>query len=484
MPLLSESDATRQSLTRRHFFARSSAGIGVAALSHLLGARASASAGSPLHRPARAKRVIFLFQSGGPSQFELFDHKPSLAKWHGSELPDSVRGGQRLTGMTSGQSSFPVAASKYGFRQHGQSGTWVSDLLPHTAKVADNLCIVNSLHTDAINHDPAITLMQTGSQQPGRASMGSWVSYGLGSENEELPSFVVLISMTKGKPNPQGLLTRLWTNGFLPSQHQGVKLRSQGDPVLYLSDPPGIDRSLRRDMLDGIGALNRMQFEQVGDAEITARIAQYEMAFRMQASVPELTNFSGESLSTLALYGPEAQKPGTFASNCLLARRLAERGVRFIQLYHRGWDQHGQLPQHLPVLCQETDQPAAALIQDLEQRGMLDETLVVWAGEFGRTTYCQGQLTHETYGRDHHPRCFSGWLAGGGTRGGITYGKTDDFSYNVAQSPVHVHDLQATILHCMGIDHEQLTFRYQGRDHRLTDVHGEVVAPILARSAI
>jgi hypothetical protein len=336
------------------------------------------------------------------------------------------------------------------------------------------------VHTEAINHDPAITLMQTGSQQPGRASMGAWISYGLGADNENLPAFTVLISKTKGKPNPQGLLSRLWTNGFLPSHHQGVKFRASDDPVLYLSNPPGIDRPLRREMLEGIAGLNRLRQTEIGDPEIATRIAQYEMAFRMQASVPELTDLSGETSATFDLYGPDSREPGTFARNCLLARRMAERGVRFIQLYHRGWDAHGNLPKEISVLCRESDQPAAALITDLKQRGMLDETLVIWAGEFGRTVYSQGKLTKDNYGRDHHPRCFSIWLAGGGIRGGMTYGQTDDYSYNIIENPMHVHDLQATILHCLGMNHEALTFKYQGRHHRLTDVHGNVVEPILS----
>ncbi len=476
-----------EQLTRRHFFGRSATGLGTAALATLLPRSA---AGQPAvatfaeqlqtHFAPTAKRVIYLFQSGAPSQLETFDYKPELASRFGTELPDSIRQGQRLTGMTANQQSFPVAPSKFPFRQYGDCGTWVSSLLPHTAKVVDELCVVNSMYTEAINHDPAITLMQTGSQQPGRASMGAWVSYGLGSANDDLPTFTVLISQTRGKPNPQGLLSRLWTNGFLPSHHQGVKFRSGGDPVLYLSDPPGIDRSLRREILDGIGQLNELAREEIGDPEISTRIAQYELAFRMQASIPELTDLSDETEGTLDLYGPEVREPGTFARNCLLARRLAERGVRFIQLYHRGWDQHGKLPQEIAVLCRETDQPAAALITDLKQRGMLDETLVIWAGEFGRTVYAQGTLTHDDYGRDHHPRCFSIWLAGGGVRAGMSYGRTDDYSYNVVENGVHVHDLQATILHCLGINHEKLTFKYQGRHHRLTDVKGNVVREILA----
>ena len=411
-----------QRLTRRHFFSRSTTGLGTAALASLIHRETRASTSGSGRRfcdfAPQAKRVIYLFQSGAPSQLETFDYKPQLHQRQGTELPDSVRQGQRLTGMTANQDSFPVAACKFPFRRCGRSGSWISSLLPYTGEVADELCIVRSMFTEAINHDPAITLMQTGSQQPGRASMGAWISYGLGTENENLPTFTVLISQTKGKPNPQGLLSRLWTNGFLPSHYQGVKFRSSGDPVLYLSNPPGIDRAMRRDMLQGIAQLNSLRQDDIGDPEIATRIAQYEMAFRMQASVPELTNLSDEPEATFDLYGPESRQPGSFAANCLVARRLAERGVRFIQLYHRGWDQHGNLPKEISVLCRETDQPAAALIADLKQRGMLDETLVVWAGEFGRSVYSQGKLTKDNYGRDHHPRCFSIWLSGGGIRPG------------------------------------------------------------------
>lgn len=465
-------------LTRRHFFGKMGTGVGTAALASLLDRDLAANEGVISAAP-KAKRIIYLFQSGAPSQLETLDYKPGLAKLHESELPDSVRDGQRLTGMTSGQSSFPVAASKFAFQRYGKAGTWFSDLLKHTGGVADDLCIVKSMYTEAINHDPAITFMQTGSQQPGRPSFGAWSSYGLGSDNEDLPSFVVLISKGSGLPNAQGLLSRLWGSGFIPSRHQGVKLRSQGDPVLYLSDPPGIDRKARRRMLDSIASLNQLQHEEFGDPEISARIAQYEMAYKMQASVPELTDLSKESARTMEMYGPEAGTPGTFAANCLLARRLAERGVRFIQLYHRGWDQHNNLPDHITKQCRDIDQPCGALITDLKQRGLLDDTLVVWAGEFGRTVYCQGKLTRENYGRDHHPRCFSMWMAGGGVKPGLVHGETDDFSYNVTKDPVHVHDLQATILHCLGVDHERLTYRFQGRDYRLTDVHGKVVHRLL-----
>jgi hypothetical protein len=475
-------------LTRRHFFGRSACGIGAAALASLFNedlARAEASRqifgglpGLP-HFAPKAKRVIYLFQSGGPSQMELFDFKPKLNDFQGTELPDSIRGGQRLTGMSSTQSTFPVVPSRFQFARHGSSGAWVSELMPQTAKIADELTFIKSLHTEAINHDPAVTFLQTGSQIAGRPSIGSWLVYGLGSETRDLPGFVVMISPGAGGSG-QPLYDRLWGSGFLPTMFQGVKFRSVGDPVLYLSNPPGFDADLRRTYLDALGKLNQMQLAEFGDPEITTRIAQYEMAFRMQSSVPELTDLSKEPEHTFELYGPDAKKPGTFAANCLLARRLAERGVRFIQLFHRDWDHHGKLPQELPKRCAETDQASAALIQDLKQRGMLDDTLVVWGGEFGRTVYCQGRLTAEEYGRDHHPRCFTVWLAGGGVQPGRCIGETDDYGYNVTRDPVHVHDLQATILHCLGIDHTKLTFKYQGRHFRLTDVSGEVVKSILA----
>jgi hypothetical protein len=470
-------------LTRRHFFQGAASCAGAAALASLLG-RDAAAADKPAsvpqpHFAPKAKRVVYLFQSGGPSHLELLDYKRKLKELHGTELPDSIRQGQRLTGMTSGQKSFPVIAPKFGFQQVGTNGTWLSELLPHTGRAIDELCVIRSMHTEAINHDPAITFIQTGSQQPGRPSLGAWASYGLGSEAEELPAFIVLISHGTGKDANQGLLERLWGSGFLPSSHQGVKLRSSGDPVLYLSDPPGIDRNLRRKMLDGIAKLNEQQLAESGDPEIATRITQYEMAFRMQSSVPSLTDLSSESADTFALYGDEAKKPGTFAANCLLARRLLERGVRFVQLYHRGWDQHGGLPTNMPKQCRDVDQPQAALIADLKQRGLLEDTLIVWGGEFGRTVYGQGGL-QDDYGRDHHGRCFSMWLAGGGIRPGIVHGETDDYGYNIVRDPVHVHDLNATILHCLGFDHQRLTFRFQGRDYRLTDVHGEVVKPLLA----
>jgi hypothetical protein len=428
------------------------------------------------HAAPRAKRVIYLCQSGAPSQMDLFDYKPALEKWRGHDLPDSVRRGQRFTGMTATQDRFPIAPSIFKFERRGQSGAWMSELLPHTAGIADELCFVKSMHTEAINHDPAITFLQSGSQLAGRPSMGAWVSYGLGRQNEDLPSFV---AMTSGEGD-QPLYDRLWGAGFLPSEYQGVKFRRSGDPVLYLSDPPGLDREMRREMLDDLAQLNDLRLRDQGDPEIRTRIAQYEMAFRMQASVPELTDISKEPPEILDLYGPDVRKRGTFAANCLLARRLAERGVRFIQLYHRGWDQHTYLPRDLRKRCLETDQPTAALVWDLKQRGLLDDTLVIWGGEFGRTVYCQGRLTESDYGRDHHPRCFTVWLAGGGVKRGFTYGETDDHSYNIVKDPVEVHDLNATILHCLGLDHLKLTFKYQGRHHRLTDVHGKVVHPLLA----
>jgi len=432
----------------------------------------------PHFRP-RAKRVIYLFQSGAPSQLDLFDFKPGLQGLRGAELPDSVRGSQRLTGMTSRQASFPIAPTKYQFGQYGQSGAWLSELLPHTAQVADELCFVRSLHTEAINHDPAVTFFQTGAQLAGRPSIGAWLSWGLGSENSDLPAFVAMISQGSGNPNDQPLYDRLWGAGFLPSQYQGVKFRSSGDPVLHLSNPAGIDPSFRRGLLNDIAELNGQKLEEVADPEIATRTAQYELAFRMQTSVPELTETAEEPDHIFELYGPDSRKHGTFAANCLLARRLAERGVRFIQLFHRGWDQHLNLPRQIEGQCRDTDQPAAALVKDLRQRGLLDETLVIWGGEFGRTVYCQGQLTADNYGRDHHPRCFTVWMAGGGIRPGITWGETDDFSYNVVQNPVHVHDLHATILHALGLDHTRLVYRFQGRYFRLTDVHGKVVQELL-----
>ena len=489
-------EAERLMMTRRQLFGRASTGIGVAALGSLLNRELfAAPRQDPMGRainPAtgglaelphftpKAKRVIFLHQSGAPSQIDLFDYKPKLRQFHGSELPDSIRQGQRITGMTSGQDSLPVASSIFNFSRHGQSGTYLSELIPHHAKIVDDIALVKTVHTDAINHDPAITFIQTGSQQPGRPSMGAWLSYGLGTENQDLPSYVVLVSQKTAKNNAQPLFSRLWGSAFLPSRYQGIKFRSGGDPVLYLSDPPGMDRKSRRRMLDGLARLNQIKAEAFGDPEINTRIAQYEMAYRMQSSVPDLMDLSNEPEHIFELYGPDSRKPGTYAANCLLARRLAERNVRFVQLYMRGWDQHGDLPRDIGLQCRATDQASAALILDLKQRGMLDDTLVVWGGEFGRTVYCQGTLTETNYGRDHHPRCFTMWMAGGGIKPGVRLGQTDDYSYNIVEDPVHIHDLQATILHCLGIDHKKLTFKFQGRHFRLTDVHGNPVEKILA----
>ncbi len=429
------------------------------------------------HFPPKAKRVIYLFQSGGPSQIELFDYKPRLVEFQGSELPESIRNGQRLTGMSASQSTFPVVPSKFALAQRGQSGAWVGDLLPYTAKIADRLTFIKSVHTEEINHDPAVTMMQTGFRLGGRPSIGAWVSYGIGCETDELPAFCVMISNSGGG---QPLYERLWGSAFLPSRYQGVKFRSSGDPVLFLSNPEGFSAGKRRTFLDALAELNQATSDEFGDPEIAARVAQYEMAFRMQTSIPELTDITKEPAHIFELYGEDARKPGTFASNCLLARRLAERGVRFIQLYHRDWDHHSELPANLPKRCKDVDQASAGLITDLAQRGMLDDTLVLWSGEFGRTVYCQGHLTATDYGRDHHGRCFTMWMAGGGMKPGITFGETDDYAYNIVKDPVHVHDLQATILHCLGIDHKRLTYRFQGRDFRLTDVEGEVVKAVLA----
>lgn len=474
-------------LTRRHFFQRSSLGLGTAAMATLLpevaGAARTDTARTPsgvlkaFHHPPKAKRVIYLFMSGGPSQLDLFDYKPLLNEKNGEELPDSVRQGQRLTGMSANQATLPLAGSIFKFQKCGQSGAWVSDLLPYTTKVIDELCLVKSMYTEAINHDPAITFFQTGSQIAGRPSMGAWLSYGLGSTNENLPAFCVLVTKDKGG---QPLYARLWGSGFLPSRHQGVQFRPGKDPVLYLNNPPGISPQSRRNMLDRLRELHEIEYERTLDPAVRSRIDQYEMAFRMQTSVPEVTDLSDEPQHVLDSYGKDVNKPGSFAANCLLARRLAERNVQFIQLYHQGWDQHGGLPGAIRRQCAETDQASAALIQDLKQRGMLDETLVIWGGEFGRTNYSQGKLTATNYGRDHHPRCFTVWAAGGGIQAGTSYGETDDYGYNVARDGVHVHDFQATILHLLGIDHERLTYKHQGRRYRLTDVHGHVVKALLA----
>lgn len=468
-----------QAITRRHFFGRTSLGLGTAALATLLPPgisadepavqRAGGLAGVP-HFVPKAKRAIYLFMAGAPSQQDLFDYKPKMEEMFDKDLPESVRQGQRLTTMTSGQTRFPIAPSKYKFAQYGQNGAWVSELLPHTAKMVDDMAIVKSVYTEAINHDPAITYVCTGHQLPGRASLGAWLSYGLGTLNENLPAFVVLTATWTGRKEAQALYNRLWGSGFLPSKHQGVALRSAGDPVLYLSNPAGVDSATRRRMLDTLAQLNAKTLRKTGDAETQARIAQYEMAFRMQSSVPELTDISDEPQHVLDMYGPDVQKPGTFAASCLLARRMAERDVRFVQIFHRGWDQHANIGGDLPNQCRDVDQPCHALIQDLKQRGLLEDTLVVWGGEFGRTIYCQGELTRDNYGRDHHPRCFTIWMAGGGIKPGIVYGETDDFSYNIVDKPVHIHDWNATILHCLGIDHRRLSVKFQGLDVRLTGV--------------
>ena len=470
-------------LTRRQFFGRLGMGLGTAALATLLGENGWAQSGDGQvrapHFAPKAKRIIYLFQAGGPSQLDLFDYKPQLQKFRGQDLPDSIRQGQRLTGMTAHQATFPTAPSLYKFAQHGKSGAWVSELLPHTAKIVDRLSFIKSMHTEQINHDPAVTFALTGFQLAGRPSLGAWVSYGLGSENKDLPAFISMISVSKNGGD-QPLYDRLWGNGFLPSQYQGVKFHNGPDPVLFLSNPPGVNQQVRRQFLDDLAELNQLNAKEFGDPEIPARIAQYEMAYRMQTSVPELTNLASEPETTFARYGPDARKPGTFAFNCVLARRLAERGVRFIQLFHRGWDHHGGLPRNISRVAPEVDQPSAALILDLQERGLLDDTLVIWGGEFGRTVYSQGKLTPDDYGRDHHPRCFTVWLAGGGVKPGVSLGETDDFSYNIVRDPVHAHDLNATILHLLGLDHKRLTYRFQGRDFRLTDVHGELVTPLLA----
>jgi hypothetical protein len=426
----------------------------------------------------KAKRVVFLFMAGGPSQFETFDYKPKLRDLFGSELPDSIRKGQRLTGMSANQSSLPVVPSFYDFKQHGKSGTWVSELLPYTAQVVDELCLIRSMYTEQINHDPAITFFQTGHQLPGRPSIGSWLSYGLGSENKNLPAFIVLISKNASKDQP--LYARLWGNGFLPSEHQGVQFRSGKDPVLFLKDPEGYDGADRKEMLGYLQQLNEVQNEAWSDPEVNARIAQYEMAYRMQTSVPEVMDTSDETNEVFELYGPDSRENGSYAANCILARKLLEKDVRFVQLYHQGWDNHGSLPQNIRHQCSQIDQPTAALITDLKRRGMLEDTLVVWGGEFGRTVYSQGKLTRDGYGRDHHPKCFSMWMAGAGVKAGYSHGMTDDFSYNIIKDPVHVHDFQATMLHLMGIDHEQLVYKFQGRRFRLTDVHGNVIKNILS----
>lgn len=476
-------DHVKSSYTRRDFLTRTSLGLGAATIAQFLnplnvwgaGNVGNGALGQP-HFPPRAKRVIYLFQSGAPSQLDLFDHKPLLGKMFGQDLPESIRQGQRLTGMSAGQASFPLVGSPYQFKQRGQSGAFVSDLMPYTARIADELCFVKSMYTEAINHDPAITFVQTGSQFPGRPCLGSWLSYGLGSDNENLPAFVVLLTKNK---DGQPLYSRLWGNAFLPSEHQGVQFRAGKNPVLYLNNPPGVSPESRRAQLDHLRDLQEMQYDVFEDPTIQARVSQYEMAFRMQTSVPEVMDTSTEPESTYKLYGEDARIPGTYAANCLLARRLAEKGVKFIQLYHQDWDHHNNLPRKLPRECKETDQPTAALIMDLKQRGLLEDTLVIWGGEFGRTNYSQGKLTADNFGRDHHPRCFTLFMAGAGVKRGLSYGQTDEFGYNIIENPVHVHDFQATVLHLLGIDHERLTYRYQGRRFRLTDVAGNVVHDIL-----
>jgi Protein of unknown function (DUF1501) len=481
MSLLAEIEQhAHDQISRRNFLSKTSMGLGAAALSSLLPHQTQASGGvlGKTHFPAKVKRVIYLHQSGAPSQLDLFDYKPKLEEMWGQNLPESIRKGQRLTGMTSGQSSFPLAASAFKFAQHGPSQMHISEILPHISTIAGEATFIRTMHTEAINHDPAITFFQTGSQQGGRPSFGSWISYGLGSDNENLPAFVVLLSKARGGDQP--LYAKLWSNGFLPSVHQGVVFRSGPDPVFYLNNPPGIDRSTRRRMLDYLGKLHQEQYKQVLDPEINSRMAQYEMAYRMQTAVPETLDVSKEPDHVFEMYGPDARIPGTYAANCLLARKLAEKGVKFIQLYQQGWDQHGNLPKDIKIMTKSTDQPSAALIKDLKQRGLLDDTLVIWGGEFGRGPYSQGKLKRDDYGRDHHPRCFTIWMAGAGVKKGFVYGETDDFGYNIAKDPVHVHDFQATIMHLLGVDHEQLTFKFQGRRYRLTDVQGEVVKPLLS----
>jgi len=471
-------------LDRRDFLQKTAMGFGALALNSVFAGQAKGESmeeqimrALPSIAP-KAKRVVYLFMAGGPSQFETFDYKPNLKSFYGKDLPDSVRKGQRLTGMSANQAILPVVPPNFNFQRHGKSGTWVSELLPYTAQVVDDLCIINSMYTEQINHDPAITFFQTGHQLAGRPSIGSWLSYGLGSENQNLPAFIVLVSKDASKDQP--LYARLWGNGFLPSEHQGVQFRSGKDPVLFLNNPEGYDGADRKEMLDYLSKLNALQNDTWGDPEIDARIAQYEMAFKMQTSVPEVMDLKDESEETFELYGPGSKDKGTFAANCLLARKLLEKDVRFVQLYHQGWDHHGDLPRNIAKQCKQTDQATAALLMDLKRRGLLEDTLVVWGGEFGRTVYSQGKLSATSYGRDHHPRCFSMWMAGAGVKPGITYGQTDDFSYNIEKDPVHVHDFQATLLHLMGIDHEQLTFKYQGRRFRLTDVHGKVVSGVLS----
>lgn len=475
----------RLDINRRHFLGKLSVGLGTVALGSLLipdlfnGNEENTASGIGLpHFAPKAKRIIYLFQNGAPSQLESFDYKPLLNQMRGQELPESVRMGQRLTGMTSGQAKFPLVGSHFKFAQHGKSGAWMSELFPNMALIADELCFIKTMHTEAINHDPALTFMQTGAQQGNRPSMGAWLSYGLGSENNNLPAFCVLLS--RGKGNGQGVYSKLWTNGFLDSVHQGVQFSSSEEPVLYLKDPAGVDKEGRRRMLDQLAQLNQLNFGRFNDPEIQTRIQQYEMAYRMQTAVPELTDTTRESDHIIKMYGPECLVPGTYAANCLLARKLSEAGVRFVQLYHQGWDQHGNLTGEMPMQAKDVDRASAALVMDLKQRGLLDETLVIWGGEFGRTNYCQGDLGEKNYGRDHHPRCYTIWMAGGGVKPGMTYGETDEFGYNIVKDPVHVNDFHATVLNLMGLDHEKLIFKHLGRRYRLTDVAGKIVRPIIA----
>jgi hypothetical protein len=475
----------RLGVNRRHFLGKLSVGLGSMALGSLLipglfkndEDDLASLAGIP-HFAPKAKRIIYLFQNGAPSQLESFDYKPMLNKMHGQDLPASIRMGQRLTGMTSSQSKFPLVGSYFKFQQHGKSGAWISELFPHMAKIADELCFIKSMHTEAINHDPALTFMQTGAQQGNRPSMGAWLSYGLGSENKNLPAYCVLLS--RGRGNGQGVYSKLWTNGFLDSVHQGVQFSSGEEPVLYLNNPAGSDKESRRKMLDHLAELNNISYESFGDPEIQTRIQQYEMAYRMQTAVPELSDITKEPDHIIKMYGPECLVPGSYAANCLLARKLSESGVRFVQLYHQGWDQHGNLTGEMPLQAQDADRASAALVLDLKQRGLLDETLVIWGGEFGRTNYCQGDLGEKNYGRDHHPRCYTIWMAGGGVKKGMTYGETDEFGYNIVKDPVHVNDFHATVLNLLGLDHEKLTFKHLGRRYRLTDVAGKVITPVIA----
>lgn len=486
-------DEIRTNITRRYFFSQGSHAVGWAALSSLLGGNllggnqtsanaADAGAEAPkTHFPGKAKRVIYLHMVGGPPQMDLYDYKPVMDEWYDKDLPDSVRMGQRLTTMTSGQARFPIAPSKYKFAQHGKSGMWVCELLPNTAKMVDDLCFIRSMHTEAINHEPAITYIQTGNQVTGRPCLGAWTSYGLGSMNENLPTFVVLVARPTNTEQMQAISARLWSSGYLPGEHAGVSFRSAGDPILYINNPPGVPSHIRRTTLDGLKSLNELNYKQLGDPETHTRIQQYELAYRMQSSVPDLTDLSKETEQTFQLYGEAAKKPGTFANTALLTRRLVERGVRFVQVYHNNWDTHANVSGRLPDQCRDVDQPCWGLIQDLKQRGLFDETLIIWGGEFGRTIYSQGGLSKQNYGRDHHPRCFTIWMAGGGVKPGMVYGETDDFSYNIVKDPVHIHDFHATILKLLGFDHERFTFKHQGLDQRLSGVEkSNVIDALLA----